>query len=87
MEATLDKFGRIVIPNRVREEFGLDPGTVLEIESGEGKIVLSPRRDQPDLVREDGVLVFTGEAVGDLESAVEAHRNRRSREVVARGAR
>lgn len=87
MEATLDRFGRIVIPKRVREEFGLDPGTVLEIEGDEGRIVLSPRRDEPDLVREDGVLVFTGEAVGDLESAVEALRHRRSRDVAARGSR
>lgn len=87
MEATLDKFGRIVIPKRVREECGLAPGTVLEIEWGEGRIVLSPRADQPDMVREDGVLVFTGEAVGDLGGTVEAHRNRRSREVVTQSAR
>lgn len=87
MEATLDKFGRIVIPKRVREDLGLDPGTVLDIEGGEGRIVLSPRRAEPDLVREDGALVFTGEAVGDLEGAVEALRHRRSRDVAARGSR
>jgi AbrB family looped-hinge helix DNA binding protein len=87
MEATLDKFGRIVIPKRVREELGLDPGTVLDIEGGKGRIVLSPRRTEPDLVREDGVLVFTGEAVGDLEAAGEAHRRRRSRDVAGWGSR
>jgi len=87
MEATLDKFGRIVIPKRVREEFGLDPGAVLEIQGREGRIVLSPRPAEPDLVQEDGVLVFTGEAVGDLEAAVEEHRRRRARDVAAWGSR
>lgn len=87
MEATLDKFGRIVIPKRVRDDLGLDPGTVLDVEGGEGRIVLSPRREQPDLVREDGVLVFTGEAVGELEAAVEAQRSRRAWEVAGRGSR
>ena len=65
MEATLDRFGRIVIPKQVREDLGLDPGSVLVIEAKGDRIVLGVRRDEPDLVREDGVLVYTGEAVGD----------------------
>ncbi|HSL82768.1 MAG TPA: AbrB/MazE/SpoVT family DNA-binding domain-containing protein [Thermoanaerobaculia bacterium] len=85
MVATLDKFGRIVIPKRVREDFGLDPGTVLEIEGDRGRIVLYPRRTEPDLVREDGVLIFTGEAAGDLEGAVEVQRRRRARHAAAWG--
>jgi len=28
METTLDKFGRIVIPKRVRDDLGLKPGAV-----------------------------------------------------------
>lgn len=69
MEVTLDRFGRIVIPKRVREGLGLKAGTVLEIEEGDEELVLSVRREEPDLVREDGVLVYTGEAVGELEKA------------------
>ena len=83
METTLDRFGRIVIPKPVREGLGLRAGSVLEIEEREDRIVLSVRREEPDLVREDGVLVYTGEAVGDLEEAVEAQRRSRSRDVAA----
>lgn len=83
MEATLDRFGRIVIPKRVREDLGLRVGSVLEIEERDDQIVLSVRRDEPDLVREDGVLVYTGEAVGDLEQAVEAQRRSWVRDVAA----
>jgi AbrB family looped-hinge helix DNA binding protein len=87
MEATLDRFGRIVIPKRVRQGLGLREGTVLEIEEREDGIVLSVRREEPDLVRENGVLVYTGEAVEDLEQAVEAHRRCRSRGVAGWGSR
>jgi AbrB family looped-hinge helix DNA binding protein len=84
MEVTLDRFGRVVIPKAVREHLGLGPGTVLDIEEGEEEgILLRPRRPEPDLVEEDGVLVFTGEATADLEAAVERHRQNRSRQVAA----
>jgi AbrB family looped-hinge helix DNA binding protein len=83
METTIDRFGRIVIPKRVRDELGLDPGTVLEIERANRAVVLRVRQEAPDLVREDGVLVFAGEAVGDLEDAVENQRRRRARDAAA----
>jgi len=78
MEATLDRFGRIVIPKRVRDGLGLRAGSVLDIEERTDRIVLSVRRAEPDLVREEGVLVYTGEAVGDFEDAVEAMRRERT---------
>jgi len=77
-QAKIDRFGRIVIPKDVRDDVGLDAGAVLEIEGQDDRIVLTVRREEPDLVREDGVLVFTGEAVGDLEGAVQRQRRLRS---------
>jgi len=83
MEITLDKFGRVVIPRGVRDRLGLGPGTILEVETREEDILLRPRRTEPDLVEEDGVLVFTGEPTGDLERAVEDQRNARSADLAA----
>lgn len=87
MESTVDKFGRIVIPKSVRDHQGLDAGTVLEIVEDGGVIVLRPRRPAPDLVERDGTLVFTGEATGDLEQALEEavqrQREERSRHLAA----
>lgn len=61
----------------------LRAGAALEIEERGGRILLSIRRDEPDLVRDDGVLVYTGEATGDLEEALEDQRKNRSRDVAA----
>lgn len=79
MEATLDKFGRIVIPKAVRDHLGLTPGSVLDIKGDAEEIVLRPLRAEPDLIDKDGVLVFTGKAEENLERAVERQRQERMR--------
>jgi AbrB family looped-hinge helix DNA binding protein len=70
METTVDKFGRIVIPRRVRERLGLNPGTKLGMELVRDQLVLKPMREEPSVVDKDGVLVFTGSAT---ENMVEQH--------------
>jgi len=81
MEATLDKFGRIVIPKQVRDDLGLIPGSVLKIEERDKKIVLKPLAESSPLVVEDGILVFTGEVEGEIETAVRRDRDARSRKL------
>ncbi len=84
METTLDKFGRIVIPKRVREHLGLTPGTALEIEAIGEDVVLKPVRQEPYIRDKEGVLVFTGSATGDLLEALRRHREERSSKVAKR---
>jgi len=79
MEATLDRFGRIVIPKKIREDLHLQVGSSIRIEEGEGEIVLKPVEGEPSLVKKDGVLVFSGKAVGNVETAVEEHRQERNK--------
>lgn len=71
MNVTLDKFGRILIPKRIRNRLGLKPGIALSLEVTEGgeegcalSLRLAP--DQGKLVRKGNVLVFKGERVGGL---------------------
>lgn len=78
-ETRLDEFGRIVIPKGIRTRLGLRPGSVLEIDESEEGIVLRLERAEPPVVETGGVLVFTGVAAGDLEQALERHRNERLR--------
>lgn len=77
METTLDRFGRVVIPKRVRDDLGLIPGTVLQVEERGGAVSLTPVTEEALLVEEDGVLVFRGRAAGDLTGAVAETRDAR----------
>lgn len=77
MKATIDKFGRIVIPKQLREKFGLAPGSTVHIEEEAMQIVLRSADNDGLLVKEGGVLVFQGKAAGDVDNAIEAVRNER----------
>lgn len=77
METVLDRFGRVVLPKRVREALGLAPGTALRVEEAAGALHLRPLAEEPPLAEKDGVLVFVGKPTGDLERAVREHRELR----------
>jgi AbrB family looped-hinge helix DNA binding protein len=77
METTLDKFGRIVIPKEIRYDFNLKPGDRIHIEESEQAIILKPVAGEPNLRWKDGVLVFSGTPLVDLDKALEKHRSER----------
>lgn len=79
MRTTVDRFGRVVVPKSMRERIGLRAGTAVEIEESEGHITLWPIEEASPLVLKDGVLVFTGTAVGELEAVVAKNREERVR--------
>ena len=81
METTLDRFGRIIIPKNVREDMGLEAGTVLQVEKQGEKIVLQPVQGEPQVVEKKGILVFTGGAIGDIGPALRQHRQSRLKKI------
>jgi AbrB family looped-hinge helix DNA binding protein len=81
METSIDKFGRVLIPKKVREDLGLHPGEVLRVEEHEREITLKPLRDTPNLVNKEGVLVYSGSASGDIEGTITAHRKKRLKNI------
>jgi len=81
METTLDRFGRIVIPKEIRDDFNLKPGSQIRIEESDQVIILKPLEGEPNLHRKEGVLVFSGTPLGDLSEALEKHREDRAKSV------
>lgn len=81
METSLDRFGRIVIPKKIREDFNLKPGSPILIEEGEQAIILKPIHGEPNLHIKDGVLVFTGTPLEDLSDALAKHREERMKSI------
>lgn len=77
MKTTLDRFGRLVVPKDIRDRLGLKPGDEIEIDEHENEVVLKPVEHETPLKIEEGILVFTGTATGDLTEAVRVHRDER----------
>ena len=85
MQVTIDKFGRMVLPKSIRDDFDLVPGTVLEVEENREAIVLKPMRDRSPIKQKEAVLVFAGEPAEDLKEAVVRHREKEGVHFCPRG--
>jgi AbrB family looped-hinge helix DNA binding protein len=77
MKTTLDRFGRVLIPKKLREGLGLEQGDALELQLEDGKLTLLPRRSPPMLCRKGRVLVVASEATGDLSQVLNHLREER----------
>jgi len=81
METSVDRFGRIVIPKKIREDFNLKAGTPIRIEENEQSIILTPEHGEPNLRVKDDVLVFSGTPIEDLGDALTKHRENRIKSI------
>lgn len=81
---TIDGFGRLVIPKALRDRLGLTPGTAVRIEEADGGLVIQPAREEPQVMRVNGVLVLTASAVSPVEGAVGADRAARTSHLARR---
>lgn len=79
---TIDRAGRIVLPQRVRRHFHLEAGDELDLEVVPEGIFLRSRSVPAGLVEENGLLVHEGEATGELADAVEIARASRDADVL-----
>jgi AbrB family looped-hinge helix DNA binding protein len=88
-ETSVDRFGRVVIPKRTRERFGLGPGTALTVSERDDGILLRPESPEVPLQVRGGVLVFTGDVSdpADEARALHRHREERLRRLLPRGRR
>jgi len=68
--ATIDRFGRIVIPRALRQRHGWRPGTELELRDGPGGLEVTAvdagKDPPPGWAWVDGLLVCTATATGNL---------------------
>ncbi len=76
-KTTVDRFGRIVIPKEIRNNFGLSKDVELGIEEVTKGILLHPRLEKQFIVNKDGVLVVRAELTESIDGFLE--KNRQSR--------
>lgn len=80
-QTSLDKFGRVLIPKKLRERLGLKPDDPLELQLEDGKLTLLPRRTPPPVRRKGRVLVVESEVTGDLSQTLTQLREERLNEL------
>jgi len=79
---SIDKAGRLVLPQQVRRRFHLVAGDSLDLEIVTDGIFLRTHSRQADLVEENGLLVHEGEVIGDLAQSVALTRTERDANVL-----
>ena len=79
---SIDKAGRVVLPQHVRRQFHLLAGDRLALEIRPDGVFLRSRSRRASLVEENGLLVHEGEATDDLARAVELARAGRDADVL-----
>jgi AbrB family looped-hinge helix DNA binding protein len=84
MELSIDKFGRVVIPKKLREHLGVGAGLKVEVKEAPDGILLRPVRRESGLMMKDGVLIHRGsgkESHIDWDKLVEEDREERIRHI------
>jgi AbrB family looped-hinge helix DNA binding protein len=86
MKTTIDAAGRVVIPKKIRDAAGLQPGTRLEVRYYNGLVEIEPEAAKVKLVREgrflvavpldDQAAVLTSEDVEAVREAIYEERER-----------
>lgn len=82
MIANLDKYGRILIPKKVREQLNISTETKLNIDEDGNRIIIERIGDEAPVVENDGVKVFTGKLKGDFKEALEHDRAERMKKLL-----
>ncbi len=78
IQISLDELGNILIPASLRKRLGLKPGMTLIVEDAEqGGVQLRVQDESSALIEKEGLLVFTGELLGDVTNIVQEERERR----------
>ena len=78
---TIDKAGRMVLPQGVRKQFGLRTGSALNLHITSASIVLYPVETKAALTQEHGLYIHEGKPDATILDAVEAARDERNRAV------
>jgi AbrB family looped-hinge helix DNA binding protein len=82
MVTTLDKYGRVIIPKKVREHLGIDTKSSLNISEDGKRIIIELIKEKAPIVDRDGILVFTGKLEDKKSELIKSDRNKRMKKLL-----
>ncbi|MCL5028871.1 MAG: AbrB/MazE/SpoVT family DNA-binding domain-containing protein [Bacteroidetes bacterium] len=85
MVTTLDKFGRVIIPKKFREQLGINSKSTLNISEDGKRIVIELVQEKKPVVDRNGILVFTGNLENKKSDLIKSDRNKRMHKLLTNG--
>ena len=82
MIATLDKFGRVLIPKKFRELLGISTNSSINILNDGSRIIIEPVIENKPIVENDGILIYTGKIQSDIDNEINLERIRRMNNIL-----
>jgi AbrB family transcriptional regulator, transcriptional pleiotropic regulator of transition state genes len=82
MITTLDKFGRIIIPKRLRKTLGIDNNTTLNISDDGKRIIIEKTKEEIPIIDKDGILIYTGKLEDKNFELTKSDRKKRMRKLL-----
>ncbi len=82
MVTTLDKYGRVLIPKKIRSRLGLMKLANLNITDDGNRIIIELVDEKTSLVKRGKVLVFSGVCEEPVEELVNKTRDKRDNEII-----
>ncbi|MDY7006475.1 MAG: AbrB/MazE/SpoVT family DNA-binding domain-containing protein [Cyanobacteriota bacterium] len=80
---TVDRFGRIEIPEKIRQQLGINHQSKLSLKVENGQLILQPFKAELETYYEDGILVFQAEPIGNTETIIDELRTERINELTS----
>jgi bifunctional DNA-binding transcriptional regulator/antitoxin component of YhaV-PrlF toxin-antitoxin module len=82
-QLALDQFGRVEIPEKIRQQLGIDDETKLSLKVENGQLILKPLNPELEIYYEDGILVFKAEPMANTETIIDELRTERINELIS----
>ena len=82
-QLSLDQFGRVEIPEKIRQQLGINSETKLSLKIENGQLILKPLKPELETYYEDGILVFKAEPMGNTETIIDELRTERINELIS----
>jgi len=81
IKTKIDKFGRIIIPKKIRNDFGLRINSEVLLEEGEDGIIVHPGISTPFVADKDGIIVVCSEPTEDFRDFLKKDREDRIKKI------
>ena len=71
----IDKFGRIIVPKKIRSRYGIDSQTEFLISDKPEGFLITPLKKEPNIIENDGLLIISGQlGIDNLDEFVKKQR-------------